>query len=170
MADLQDECSQLCKILAQSIVTAKKNDKTRKTLMAFCILHFAFFILHFPLSPTFILASRSICPPPHPTPPPPTNLGRVTQIIGSTFDAEFPEHHLPAIYNAVKITSQQKGITLEPDRRGAAASRRRAGAMRRPGQHRRHGPRHGLPRHRRARSRCRSASARSAACSISPAT
>jgi len=25
MADLQDECSQLCKILAQSIVTAKKN-------------------------------------------------------------------------------------------------------------------------------------------------
>ena len=40
------------------------------------------------------------------------NIGRVTQVIGSTFDVEFPEHHLPAIYNAVKITSQQKGITL----------------------------------------------------------
>ena len=36
----------------------------------------------------------------------------MTQIIGSTFDAQFPENHLPAIYNAVKITSQQKGITL----------------------------------------------------------
>ena len=43
---------------------------------------------------------------------PAQNIGRVTQIIGSTFDAEFPEHQLPAIYNAVKITSQQKGITL----------------------------------------------------------
>jgi F-type H+/Na+-transporting ATPase subunit beta len=40
------------------------------------------------------------------------NIGRVTQIIGSTFDAEFPEHKLPAIYSAVKITSQQKGVTL----------------------------------------------------------
>ena len=42
----------------------------------------------------------------------PQNIGRVTQIIGSTFDAEFHEHHLPAIYNAVKISSQQKGVTL----------------------------------------------------------
>jgi len=40
------------------------------------------------------------------------NTGRVTQIIGSTFDAEFPEHKLPAIYNAVKIASRHKGITL----------------------------------------------------------
>ena len=23
------------------------------------------------------------------------NVGRVTQVIGSTFDAEFPENHLP---------------------------------------------------------------------------
>jgi four helix bundle protein len=30
MADLQDECSQLCKILAQSIVTAKKNNRREK--------------------------------------------------------------------------------------------------------------------------------------------
>jgi len=40
------------------------------------------------------------------------NVGRVTQVIGSTFDAQFAEHSLPAIYNAVKITSQQKGISL----------------------------------------------------------
>ena len=39
-------------------------------------------------------------------------VGRVSQIIGSTFDAEFPEHKLPAIYNAVKISSQHKGIAL----------------------------------------------------------
>ncbi len=30
MTDLQDECSQLCKILAQSIVTAKKNNRREK--------------------------------------------------------------------------------------------------------------------------------------------
>ncbi len=41
------------------------------------------------------------------------NIGRITQVIGSTFDAEFQEHHLPAIYNAVKIKSQQKGVTLD---------------------------------------------------------
>src|SRR6266496_2999806 len=31
--------------------------------------------------------------------------GKITQVIGSTFDAEFPEEALPAIYNAVKIDS-----------------------------------------------------------------
>jgi F-type H+-transporting ATPase subunit beta len=40
------------------------------------------------------------------------NIGRVTQVIGSTFDAQFSEGSLPAIYNAVKISSQQKGISL----------------------------------------------------------
>jgi F-type H+/Na+-transporting ATPase subunit beta len=40
------------------------------------------------------------------------NVGRVTQVIGSTFDAQFAEHRLPAIYNAVKITSKQKGFSL----------------------------------------------------------
>jgi len=40
------------------------------------------------------------------------NVGRVTQIIGSTFDVEFPEHRLPAIYNAVRIDSEQKGVRL----------------------------------------------------------
>ncbi|HPZ83416.1 MAG TPA: hypothetical protein PL064_08270, partial [Thermogutta sp.] len=38
------------------------------------------------------------------------NYGRITQVIGSTFDAEFPEHRLPAIYNAVKIQEQVKGL------------------------------------------------------------
>lgn len=40
------------------------------------------------------------------------NTGKVTQVIGSTFDAEFAEDHLPAIYNAVKIESDQKGVKL----------------------------------------------------------
>ena len=29
--------------------------------------------------------------------------GTVTQVIGSTFDAQFPENALPEIYNAVEI-------------------------------------------------------------------
>jgi len=41
------------------------------------------------------------------------NVGRVVQVIGSTFDAEFPQSRLPSIYNAVKVTSQHKGITLD---------------------------------------------------------
>ncbi len=46
-------------------------------------------------------------------PAPTHSVGHVTQIIGSTFDAEFPEDRLPAIYNAVKIASEQKGIKLQ---------------------------------------------------------
>ena len=38
--------------------------------------------------------------------------GKITQVIGSTFDAEFPEDQLPAIYNAVKINTQQDGQTI----------------------------------------------------------
>ncbi len=41
------------------------------------------------------------------------NIGHVSQVIGSTFDVQFAEDCLPRIYNAVKIKSQQKGITLE---------------------------------------------------------
>ncbi len=41
-----------------------------------------------------------------------TNVGFVSQVIGSTFDAEFPENQLPPIYNAVTITSQEKGVNL----------------------------------------------------------
>jgi F-type H+-transporting ATPase subunit beta len=40
------------------------------------------------------------------------NIGHITQVIGSTFDVEFPEDQLPAIYNAVKIESEQKGVKL----------------------------------------------------------
>ncbi|HED54779.1 MAG TPA: F0F1 ATP synthase subunit beta [Phycisphaerales bacterium] len=33
--------------------------------------------------------------------------GTVIQVIGSTFDAQFPEEHLPAIYNALKVVIGQ---------------------------------------------------------------
>jgi F-type H+-transporting ATPase subunit beta len=34
------------------------------------------------------------------------NIGRVVQVIGPVLDVEFQEHHLPEIYNAVRITSE----------------------------------------------------------------
>ena len=40
-------------------------------------------------------------------------VGRVTQVIGSTFDIEFPEGHMPPIYNAVSIKSQHKGVDID---------------------------------------------------------
>ncbi|HEX5471827.1 MAG TPA: F0F1 ATP synthase subunit beta [Lacipirellulaceae bacterium] len=40
------------------------------------------------------------------------NIGRITQIIGSTFDVEFEEARLPGIYNAVKIVSEHKGVKI----------------------------------------------------------
>src|SRR5215470_269334 len=40
------------------------------------------------------------------------NIGRITQVIGSTFDVEFEEARLPAIYNAVKVVSEHKGVKL----------------------------------------------------------
>src|SRR5256714_1571388 len=40
------------------------------------------------------------------------NIGRITQIIGSTFDVEFGEANLPAIYNAVKIVAEHKGVKI----------------------------------------------------------
>lgn len=40
------------------------------------------------------------------------NIGRITQVIGSTFDVEFAEEQLPAIYNAVKIVSDHKGVKI----------------------------------------------------------
>src|SRR5262245_35707684 len=39
-------------------------------------------------------------------------IGHVTQVIGSTFDAEFSEEGLPAIYNAVKIQADHHGMKL----------------------------------------------------------
>jgi F-type H+/Na+-transporting ATPase subunit beta len=38
--------------------------------------------------------------------------GRIVQIIGSTFDAEFEEGHLPEIYNALRVESEYKGVTI----------------------------------------------------------
>jgi F-type H+-transporting ATPase subunit beta len=41
-----------------------------------------------------------------------TAIGKVTQVIGSTFDAEFPEGSLPKIYNSLTIKSEHKGVSL----------------------------------------------------------
>ncbi len=41
------------------------------------------------------------------------NKGKVIQVIGSTFDAEFPEEHLPSIYNALKIQGERKGHSID---------------------------------------------------------
>ena len=40
-------------------------------------------------------------------------VGQITQIIGSTFDAEFPEGHLPEIYNALEIKADVKGVQID---------------------------------------------------------
>jgi F-type H+-transporting ATPase subunit beta len=39
-------------------------------------------------------------------------VGKISQVIGSTFDAEFPESQLPPIYNAVKVVSDKKGVKI----------------------------------------------------------
>jgi F-type H+/Na+-transporting ATPase subunit beta len=39
-------------------------------------------------------------------------VGRIVQVIGSTFDAEFEEGHLPEIYNALKIDAEYKGVPI----------------------------------------------------------
>ena len=41
------------------------------------------------------------------------NVGRVTQVIGSTFDAEFAEDQLPEIYNALIVDAEQKGLHIK---------------------------------------------------------
>ena len=76
--------------------------------------------------------------------------GKITQVIGSTFDAEFPEDQLPKIYNAVKIDASDNGMTIRLDRRSAAAPGRRQGSRGGAGLDRRPPPRHGLPRYRRS--------------------
>ncbi|MEZ5949556.1 MAG: F0F1 ATP synthase subunit beta [Planctomycetaceae bacterium] len=42
-----------------------------------------------------------------------TNVGKVTQVIGSTFDAEFPENSLPPIYNALHVEQEVKGVSVK---------------------------------------------------------
>lgn len=41
------------------------------------------------------------------------NVGKVVQVIGATIDAEYPEGHLPPIYNALKIDQGDIQLTLE---------------------------------------------------------
>src|SRR5271165_4564607 len=38
--------------------------------------------------------------------------GKIVQIIGSTFDAEFEEGHLPEIYHALKVDADYKGVPI----------------------------------------------------------
>jgi F-type H+/Na+-transporting ATPase subunit beta len=40
------------------------------------------------------------------------NIGHVTQIIGSTFDVEFAHENLPAIYNAILVEQEIKGVQI----------------------------------------------------------
>ena len=42
-----------------------------------------------------------------------SSVGKITQIIGSTFDAEFPEHSLPEIYNALTVNETIKGVEIK---------------------------------------------------------
>ncbi|MFM7110197.1 MAG: F0F1 ATP synthase subunit beta, partial [Planctomycetota bacterium] len=41
-----------------------------------------------------------------------THTGRIVQVIGSTFDAEFAGGHLPEIYNALHVESEVKGVKV----------------------------------------------------------
>src|SRR3954453_8437334 len=38
--------------------------------------------------------------------------GKITQVIGSTFDAAFPADQLPRIYNAIKVDAQNDGRSI----------------------------------------------------------
>src|SRR5262245_19109419 len=40
------------------------------------------------------------------------HTGNIIQVIGSTFDAEFEEGHLPEIYNSLKVDEEFKGVHL----------------------------------------------------------
>ncbi|MBX6312175.1 MAG: F0F1 ATP synthase subunit beta [Isosphaeraceae bacterium] len=42
-----------------------------------------------------------------------TATGRIAQVIGSTFDAEFDEGYLPEIYNALVIDAEEKGVRIQ---------------------------------------------------------
>ncbi len=41
------------------------------------------------------------------------HTGRIAQVIGSTFDVEFEEGHLPEIYNALTVRSDEKGVKID---------------------------------------------------------
>ena len=77
------------------------------------------------------------------------NKGTVVQVIGAVIDVRFPDE-IPAIYNALKVRIDSGDGHTRAGRRGAAAPRRRQGAGRRHGLHRRPRARHRGRRHRRA--------------------
>ena len=78
-------------------------------------------------------------------------VGKIVEIKGVVLDAVFPDH-LPAIYNAleIKLPAGPDSDGAHPDRRGAAAPRRRARPRGGHGRHRRPRARHGGRRHGRA--------------------
>ena len=39
-------------------------------------------------------------------------IGKIVQVIGSTFDAEFDEGHLARIYNAFTVDDDYKGVNI----------------------------------------------------------
>ncbi len=41
-----------------------------------------------------------------------TKTGRIAQVIGSTFDAEFDEGHRPIIYNAISINVEDRAFKI----------------------------------------------------------
>jgi len=41
------------------------------------------------------------------------NKGQISQVIGSTFDAQFAEENVPAIYNALKINTEIGGLKID---------------------------------------------------------
>src|SRR5258708_20348211 len=41
------------------------------------------------------------------------HAGKIVQVIGSTFDAEFEEGKLPEIYNALTVESEAKGVKIK---------------------------------------------------------
>ena len=58
-----------------------------------------------------------------------TKAGKIVQIIGSTFDVEFGEGHLPEIYNALRIDAVTKGglkigLRKFPDEKGDPLGRK----------------------------------------------
>ena len=42
-------------------------------------------------------------------------LGHVVQVIGPVVDVQFPEHHLPHIYNLLGRICDERGIEREAD-------------------------------------------------------
>ena len=42
------------------------------------------------------------------------STGKITQVIGSTFDAQFPEDQLPGIYNAIRVHLRPSAVPPSP--------------------------------------------------------